>query len=307
LNSLKLAILTPFKEFIRVANPLPAAANAPNAYANKVALMAHLLVHPDAVPLWTMFADGVPAENRPAGLDQMVRPRDQILAELVALSEELKQQMGSFDMEPLSANNIGVEAAMECATLRPYDASFVNGAELLEIRTKYVNFVDIKVANIDHSGSNLASGQGIEGYQRRLQAWDSFFGTSGRNKSVDVFYCFVLWEGKEVRWATRRLPDDVVVNSHANETGPRPGSSGNLSNEDKKTARLAAALNGPPESKEITASKKRVLDNKAEELMENAKTAKAKRIGEAMNNPQFEFLSDAQKQTVVSKWLASLD
>jgi hypothetical protein len=110
---IKIAILNPFKKHVRGVNPSAAAAAAPNAYANKVALMAHLVVHPDAVQLWTQLADGVPAENRPAGLDQMVRPRDQILTELVALSEELKRQFDPFDLSPFSEANIGADAAAE--------------------------------------------------------------------------------------------------------------------------------------------------------------------------------------------------
>jgi hypothetical protein len=125
---------------------------------------------------------------------------------------------------------------------------------------------------------------------------------------VDVFYCFVLWEGQELRWISRRLPDEDIVDSHTS-SGNNVDSYTNRRNEtkeDKRIQRLRDAINGPGESKDVAEAKKRVLDEKANETMQIAKTNKAQRLSDAIGSAQFQTLPDEKQQAIMDAWLEAL-
>lgn len=57
-----------------------------NALVNKIALMAHLLTHPDAETYWTLLTANIPEEHRPAALDQQVPFRIGVSQKLISIA-----------------------------------------------------------------------------------------------------------------------------------------------------------------------------------------------------------------------------
>ena len=80
----------------------------------------------------------------------------------------------------------------------------------MSLKTKFVNLHDILLQHLDASGGNLPNGC----KERRILCCERFIGEPGRSKDVGLFYCFVLWEGKELRWTSRRLSADHCVTSN---------------------------------------------------------------------------------------------
>jgi hypothetical protein len=91
----------------------------------------------------------------------------------------------------------------------PSQGIFKDGKELLTLATQYVNLHDQLVANLDASGKSLAE----HVLERRIECFQRFIGNLGRGKNIPLFYCFVLWEGTNTRWATRRLGASIGASS----------------------------------------------------------------------------------------------
>lgn len=47
----------------------------------------------------------------------------------------------------------------------------------------------------------------------RRKCFNNFIGPYGGNKNLGLFYCFLVWEGKNTRWLSKRLPESVARNS----------------------------------------------------------------------------------------------
>jgi hypothetical protein len=275
---------------------------SPNATINKIALMAHLVIYEHADTFWTQLCSDIPEENRPAALDQQVPFKVAIAQRLISLANAIKDNL---DYSTFSEELIGEEAHTACSVLSPSSADFTNcEKELLSLKTKMVNLHDTLLQNLDSSGGNLAVGC----KERRLLCWDRFIGASGRSKDVELFYCVVLWEGKELRWTSRRLAAEHCVSSSSKDNLTVDGSKRSESKKDtfskreiEKITMLGRAINsgGDDSSGDLTSSKKRVLD-------EQAHTVRAKRLQEAMDHSSFQLLSQEQQEKIKSEYFSSL-
>ena len=116
--------------------------------------------------------------------------------------------------------------------------------ELKAMKTKFVNLHDQLLANLDHSGGNLPIG----GVERRLKCWNSFVGESGRSKNVALFYCFVLWEGCELRWASRVAPASAQRSSVDGPPAESPTTGGLLSKKQMQQVQMMQQVIGTPSS-----------------------------------------------------------
>lgn len=96
-----------------------------------------------------------------------------------------------------------------CFYIDPSTATFASAKELFSLQTTYVNLHDELIGNLDCSGSSAVDGT----LERRLKCFNSFVGPYGRNKNMGLFYCFLVWEGKNTRWLSKRLPDEVARGS----------------------------------------------------------------------------------------------
>jgi hypothetical protein len=173
--------------FLQYQAPGPQALSvAGNADINKVAMVGHLLVHPDAAGLLTQLAAGVTEANRPASLDQVVPFKEQIGSQLLSLAYAIRDNL---DYSKFDVANIGQDAHDACMAI---DVSEVDmtAKELLSLITKMKNLVDELLIRLDASGGNLP-----RGLERSLLCYDRFIGQHGRSKDLGKFYCFVLWDG----------------------------------------------------------------------------------------------------------------
>jgi hypothetical protein len=171
--------------------------------------MAHLLVHDSATPLWEQVTANVDASDRPAFLDQTdgaASAKLKIGDLLISVANGIKHNL---DDTMFSAEYIGAEASAMVSDIDPSVATFSNAKELFALQTQYVNLHDALLTNLDCSGSGAAVGT----LARRMNCFEKFVGQVGRNKDVGLFYCFVVWEGRNTRWLSKRLPNDVVRRS----------------------------------------------------------------------------------------------
>jgi hypothetical protein len=147
LVGLRLAVLLPFEAVQN--HPTGAHALPDNAEVLQVVLMAHLLCHSDAVPLWEKLGFGPEEDQRPVSLDQTVPVRDQILNQLNSLSMAIR---GNLDLSLFAASRIGEEASEACIALDPSNTTFASGADINKLKIKYANLLDIMLTHLDHSG-----------------------------------------------------------------------------------------------------------------------------------------------------------
>ena len=90
-----------------------------------------------------------------------------------------------------------------------------------ELHTKYASRHDILLKSLDVSGQNLAIGT----KERRALCFTNFIGPKGRVKDIGLFVCFLIWEGVQTKFHSRRLDDTVAraigissTNEHVTDT-----------------------------------------------------------------------------------------
>lgn len=268
---------------------------SPNATINKIALMAHLVIYENADTYWTQLCNDIPEENRPAALDQQVPFKVGVAQRLTAIANAIKDNL---DYSAFSEELIGEEAHAACSTLSPSSADFTNcEKELLSLKTKMVNLHDTLLQHLDASGGNLPIGC----KERRMLCWERFVGVPGRSKDVGLFYCFVLWEGKELRWTSRRLASEHCVTSMSKDPIPESKKGTFSRQEMKKITMLGKAIigGGVDDTSDLNSSRKRVLD-------EQAQTVRAKRLQDAMDHSSFLLLSEEKQEKIKSDYFNSL-
>jgi hypothetical protein len=113
------------------------------------------------------------------------------------------------DRSKFTVDSIGAEAHAACMLFDVSACEFANLKEINSIKVKILNDLDTLLSALDASGGHLDEGT----RERRMVCWDRFIGPVGRSKNVGLFYIFVLLEGEEVRWKSRRLPADICSNS----------------------------------------------------------------------------------------------
>jgi hypothetical protein len=271
---------------------------------HKVALMAHLLVDPDAEPMWTEMALGPSEEDRPAALDMVTPVRAQYLDRLISLGRATR---GHLDYSLFEASRIGQDEHEVCRSFDPSHAEFESGEELLGMKTTWINKHDELLANLDASGGNLPIGP-----ERRKLCFDNFVGPHGRCKNLALYYCFILWEGKELRFLTRRLDGGACVTS----TGGTDGSGGlggsysskkeSLSSKDKKTIAMYSAMMSPSVSAESERANVDLVKKRARAIVTKESAMQAAKLGEGMNHPMYQNLSLEKQKEIQDKWFEQL-
>jgi hypothetical protein len=183
---------------------------SPNSMFNKVILLAFLLVDPSASPFWAHIQEDTKADDTPAMLDQTDGARSakqKTLTKLLSIANAIREDV---DTTLFSVERVGIAAASSLDEIDLSETEFNDPEELSKLVTKYVNLHDTLIQNLDCSGQGLAEGT----KERRENCWNNFVGNKGRGKDVALFACFVIWEGKSIRWKSRRLPSDTVRSSN---------------------------------------------------------------------------------------------
>jgi hypothetical protein len=120
---------------------------------------------------------------------------------------------------------------------------------------------------------------------------------------VGLFYCFVLWEGKELRWTSRRLsPGHCITSQSGEQTTSQAKDNTTFSKKEiKKVQMLSEALNGGvgKSSEGLDLTKKRVLT-------EQAQNFRAKRLQDAMDHPSFQEMSEERQNKIKEDYFSSL-
>jgi hypothetical protein len=106
----------------------------------------------------------------------------------------------------------------------PQNGSFKDAVELKTFHTKFVNSHDTLISNLDVSGKT----RGISA-ERRVECYNNFVGKRGRGKNLGLLYCFLVWEGYQTRFPTRRLDEAKRMSTGINETFDTPSCSRQIS------------------------------------------------------------------------------
>jgi hypothetical protein len=310
LTILKAAILFGFSKIIEEANNQPI---ADNCKLNKVALLAHLVVHPDAVETMERLYNKVDVDDRPAFLDQTGGAKAWRLSQyeiLRKISENIKN--GLDNRTNYSEAWCGEDAFLALRAIDPGEASFKSALELKELHTYYMNANDTLTTRLDHSGSNL------DGVARRVKCFDSFVGGHGRAKDMCLYYCFLTWENVNTRFTSRSLPPGKGKGSHDPPPVVDPTRiSGTKRARQDAVESLAATTIAVreiisagktvvPPNETAVKSAAALTDQQTALLLEKTNTEKTTRLQVGMQCAPFHDLSDEMKNQVQAAWVASL-
>ena len=326
LTAFQSALCDPFaKEVVLNQGPVP-------NVVNRVAMMAHLLVHEKATPLWEKLHETPAAGDRPAMLDQtdgLAGNKQDIAERLLSLVEVIKEDL---DLSRLQPDHCGAEAADAMKDINAAQAVFKNALEILELYTSYTNLHDTLLQRLDSSGNFEFA------FERRVKCFANFIGPSGKSKNMGLYYCFLLWEGHPTKFTSHRLGDGISRSSSSSSSFPNDSqgagsqppfsqaSSFSLSKKDQRqvalihsimhpSGRASPPFGSPPfmqdtlsqgssdsMSPEEIASRKRFLETKTNESEEIISASKCSKLAGMMNDPQFAFLSLDEQREIRKRW-----
>ena len=99
-----------------------------------------------------------------------------------------------------------------------------------------------------------------------------------------------------LRWLSRQLPDEDVVDSHASGGGGNNGSSGKKETQTQRKKRelseVLSSLNGPPDPKELNDARADLYRNKALEAKASTQQLKCSRLTQGIESPAFALLPE---------------
>ena len=223
LVAIQAALCDPFLKDLAVSQ-----APTAGSVVNRVAMMAHLLVHEKALPLWEQLHQTPAQADRPAILDQtdgVAGNRLDIAERLLSLVEVIKEDL---DLSRLQPDHCGAEAADAMKDIHAAQAVFKNASEILELYTTYCNQHDALLTRLDASGNFEIA------LERRMKCFASYIGPPGKSKNMGLYYCFLLWEGKPTRLTSHRLGSGIGRSS-SSSSSLQPDSQGSGSQESTST------------------------------------------------------------------------
>jgi hypothetical protein len=91
-----------------------------------------------------------------------------------------------------------------------------DGEALRKLKTQLTGRFDTLVTKLN------ASGQSVSGDERKNLCWENFLSHNGKTKDTPLFYLFLLWDGEEVRWLSRKLDADEGIVSGVDCTSILP-------------------------------------------------------------------------------------
>ncbi len=175
--------------------------------ADTIALLGHLVCAPGAKMLWTEYNSAVDPANR---LDEFNGPSSSKTATIQKLmSMATSMAADGLDRRLFTGDHCGTEGAEECLTLNPASAKFTDAAQFKQLVTMMSNKHDTLLANLDKSGKSYAVGT----VERRMDCYENFICSTGGKKEITLFYCFILWEGQDVKHLSRVLPANAARGS----------------------------------------------------------------------------------------------
>lgn len=210
--------------------------------------------------------------------------------------------------------------------INPSAATFVNAKELFTLQTTYVDLHDELLSNLDCSGSSASEGT----IERRLKCFNSFIGPYGRNKNMGLFYYFLVWEGKNTRWLSKRLPEAVARGS-SSLSSPQSfqeynnnksvltkkqkqqveifqqalfgGVHGKASSPENRSSMSSINGNSPPMDSNVSLM---LLEEKKRYLTEKTNAEKASKLQKAIEGNAFGSLDECTREKIKKKWVESL-
>lgn len=319
------AVLDPFEaELIKLAPKKgeAAATNNANSVANRIALLAWLVVSDSACPIWEELQKEISPHVKPQLLDQMDGVngwKSRKYDELCSIAEAIKGGP-EIDFKLFEASHIGTEAALAMASFNP-GLAVLESPWLRANCTAMINLHDQLIANLDCSGSGTPAGT----IERRIKCFNQFLGPEGKVKNLNLFYCFVVWEdavqnrGKDIRWLSRTLQ---TGRSSAEKIDITKSSSDiSLSKKDKKTIFMMKQMMSPTFSSSpaiLPAVKQEIQDDeylkeksilakrKAEYYEQKTKTKSTFQCNRVMESAAFQHFSQEEQNQIKQKILANL-
>lgn len=317
------AVLDPFETDVAKTDASMASIVGNNSYANKVALLAWLVISDSASFIWEELNKHVEPQMKPQMLEQLdgINARKPILFEqLCSVAEAIKGSV-DIDLTLFEEGHIGSETATAMASFNPALAT-LDSVWLRTNTTSMINLHDQLLANFDCSGSGLPAGS----IERRVKCFQQFLGPAeGKVKNLNLFYCFVVWENatvnrqKDIRWISRSLSNGRgSMDADSKKLKATNGTAVDFSDlkitkRDKKSMLFMKELMSSPidatESKaneEWLAQKTVLRKRKADYYMQKQIESSADSLQRAIEGPAFQLLSTAQQEALKKKYLEVL-
>lgn len=155
---------------------------------NRIALLAHLLVEPNAREILRKIYGTIENEHG----EQVPTIEDQtevkkLYANLLKLAEEIKPSCRNLYEPPYITD----EVFTAISAIDPTKASFKSIDDLKKCLERATSIHDTLLSHLDRHLENLPPTASSD---RRRRCYDTFFSVKGRSKNVGLYYCFLTWE-----------------------------------------------------------------------------------------------------------------
>jgi hypothetical protein len=293
-----------------------------NLVINRIALLAHLLVEPSLQSLLNQIhSTAAKSSSKTAVMDStagVTGTKNLLYNQVLSASEQLKKGYTNIVTEAGMQEYVGQEAYDHLKDIDPSKGTFLDGANLQQLETQFVNLHDeLNERLLSPSGNNLPDGNA----ERAKSVWDSWIGQPGRNKNVGLFYCYLVWEKNAVSRPgfTRKLPsnkrvgsgikinvedndaDDDEVDSQKNKKG-RGGKASKsfekamVSSLTKMADSFTNKIQNGPLTSPSGVSDVDLGDQRKIYYMEKAKSIETQRLSQFMESPHFNELIQTEQQ-----------
>lgn len=185
---------------------------------NKIALLAHFLVDDAARP---MLADVCTLLSKSAKIPAMADGRTpaQVWEEKFSVIAATANAYAKNYSNPFDENTW-----KELADIDPSKGQFDDGKDFSSLWTKMKNQHDTLVTNLNQSGRNEAD-------EILDETAMQFCKASGRMLNLPLFYCYMLWKGRDLKYATNALPSSVGMSTGLSASSSSAGEKGHKGEE----------------------------------------------------------------------------
>ena len=287
-TTMRAAVLVPFSKIVP-SQPAVFVAGDRVRMIDKYAFITLTTANQASVADLEKLHDRTPEADRTAFLDQPGGAKEftrKLFDNLIEVGLGLRSRGEMAIDRYIGEAHVGDDAAALFDAMKIEPEPPKDGEEFKKLYTQLLNLHDGLITRSDHSGGN------VTGVERRVKAFDSFIGNSGRSKNLGLFFCMLVWEGEQTRFTSRALPDWLTADSGNDNGGPPPRNPKTAKEieEEKRLKNLGdlAQLLNPPKTPE---------DNNARDLLLIEKTkserqSKLSRMGEFLESPAFNSLEE---------------
>jgi hypothetical protein len=289
--------------------------------ANKVALLAHFVVDPDAKAILEDVCTPAPKPAKIVAQADGNTPMDLRYQKLNLAASSANVNARKY------VNIFDEEVWPELKDFDPSLGKFKDGKEFAELWTRMKNQYDTLLSDLNQSGRN-ESGEVLDKTALEFCKQRGH----GRVLNLPLFYCYLVWKNKNLTFTSNALPEGIAMSSglpsvaqkrDSSETSGDVASTGaskkRRQSKDEKAATYAAealgkvfvpllqssSVHSDPElykeklQSEISSNNARTIYMEKQNKIEESK-ARAEKLLNLSQSPIFKQLSKEQQDTIIN-------